>query len=224
MKKEARVHMLPTEKGAIATYKKTGNLAKPNLRIGIFESDIYQPQHLYVTTDEVAKKGDYYIHKELDSKLDSVKQLLEDGEFLAKKIIATTDSKLRERSIITETDKSIIHSVMPRIPQSFIEEYCKVGGIDKILVEYEVITNTYDNMVDLMCPHSVAEYEQTTSSTLKLKTDTNNCIIIHPVEEKMYSEDTFEAKCIAFADLCIYKGIPRESVRNEFDKWIKENL
>jgi len=204
MKKEARVHMLATEDPSCIAFHKLKD-EEP----GLFYSDkpsveeAFDNQHLYITTDDEIKEGDWYLWKGAEQKNihqckisveNDLNKLNVEYKYLAEKIIATTDTKLTKTKS-SKDKKGFTEYEMRRlfeIPQSFIEEYCKAGGIDKILVEYKVITNTYDNMVDLMCPHSVAEYEQTTSSTLELKTDTNNCIIIHPVEEKMYSRDTFD--------------------------------
>ena len=32
-------------------------------------------------------------------------------------------------------------------------------------------------------------------------------------------EEALESKCIAFADLCVFKRVSREGIRAEFDKW-----
>ena len=115
------------------------------------------------------------------------------------KIIATTDPKLRNSKYTKEELGGTTPKIygLPQIPQSFIEEYCKVGGIDKVLVEY---MNGYINNRPV--------------SNGVLKTDSNNCIIIHPVEEKMYSMEFIKW----------YSGMEEQKILNAHKRWIKENL
>ena len=215
MNKEAKVYMLPTN-GLSSITKGKGeysHLYHYNPKDEYVEDEDEYPIHLYIISDKVVKKGDYYIHKELDSKLDSVKQLLEDGEFLAKKIIATTDPKLRERSIITETDKSIIHSVMPRIPQSFIEEYCKAGGIEYVDVEYE------DANYGALFTYKDGSTETIIAQKLKVY-PIHNTITTHRIVEKMYSRE----ELTSFAKYAIKNGFGLNHTESLFDKWVEENL
>ena len=74
------------------------------------------------------------------------------------KIISSTDPKLTEDLVIGECDcychkgGNVMHMMacchpetikgILKVQQSFIEEYCKQGGIDKVLVEYECLTST----------------------------------------------------------------------------------
>ena len=220
MEKEAQVHMLPTNGRDIAMLSKRikdNVLQSANGTEGVANSNpMWQPQHLYFTTDEEIKKGGwvYWTDPEgLTSDINQVVSVDEEMIFIShpehseteafphecKKIIATTDPKLTVRFEGHEygTAREINAEVYLLQPShSFIEEYCKAGGIDKVLVEYEEWTTMYRGM---------ANY--------KLKTDSNNCIIIHPVEEKMYSrkemEDAFHAGSLL--------DIP-------FEQWIKENL
>ena len=47
--------------------------------------------------------------------------------------------------------------MLPQIQQSFIEEYCKAGGIDKVLVEYE------EMCIDDNCDGSLGDCDPTAS-------------------------------------------------------------
>lgn len=210
---KAKVHMLPTEDISQVHYNKVRypNEIKYELSFHKEPSKCKNDglcsgnQHLYITTDEEIKEGDwiYWADPEgLTSDINQVISIDEEMIFLShpehsetevlpnecRKIIATNDPKLTTKEVIKVGDR--VHSnkqdfndqivatessaklynksdhyfkSLVRIPQSFIEEYCKAGGIDEVNVEYDVITNTYDNIADLMCPHSVAEYEQTSS-------------------------------------------------------------
>lgn len=181
--------------------------------------------HLYVTTDEEIKEGDWFLHPKYEKGIKTGLEVIKaDSSYFGgygydwhfcKKIIATTDPKLTKSKEIqfgnmlmldTNGDGSYYHYkgetefslsreeliqkglIVPQPTQAFIEAYCKQGGIDEVDVGYDVITNTYDNIADLMCPHSVAEYEQTTSSISKLKVDPiYNTITTHLVEPEYYA-------------------------------------
>lgn len=162
-------------------------------------------QHLYITTDEEIKPFEkcWVFDSENNSvfynaREENTKGLTHTNFF--HKIIATTDLKL----YITKDYTG--YGVIPQIPQSFIEEYCKAGGMDEVLVEctggrwdYKrycpfksietkgktdyvwVIGVAYDSIKHL-------PKDKIRQTPIEPKTDSNNCIIIHPVEEKMYSE------------------------------------
>lgn len=92
------------------------------------------PQHLYVISDGEIKEKDRFIdscnqitiHKN-NGKLKSY------GNY---KIIATTDKSLKVEQIEPYDMKSPFHNGLPQPSKTFIEKYCKVGGIDDVLVEY----------------------------------------------------------------------------------------
>ena len=82
-----------------------------------------------------------------------------------RKIIATTDPKLRSDSLIEDParpeDNLLIRKGIPKIPQSLIESYCK-NPVDKVMVEY---SRTMDG----------------TPTYNRLMLNSNNEIIIHPM-------------------------------------------
>jgi hypothetical protein len=115
-------------------------------------------QHLYFTSDDGIKEGDWYYwefnrsiikHKSFEGNDRPSKD--------CRKIIATTDSKLKD---------------IPQIPQSFIEEYTKQGGNVLVDLEYE----QYWAKVN-------GEYPK--EPQFKPKLTTNNEVIIHLVEIKI---------------------------------------
>ena len=201
MEIEAKVHMLPTEDGVIFLNRATGTLVTsiPNVA-----KKLYPAQHLYITTDEEIKEGDWYLMN-MKYPTQSASGEVEKGNYdNCRKIIATTDPRLYTTCTCALKDSHGIEcGPLPQIPQSFIEDYCKAGGIDKVMVEYEEWTTMYRGM---------ANY--------KLKTDSNNCIIIHPVEEKVYSREEVEDLIHKFN--MEQAGFPW--VLNDTLKWIKENL
>ena len=171
MKKEATVHRLPTEDRTLKIWldNDTGKLLYDP--VGVMNCT---PQHLYATTDELPKEGDWVIGEHgLTNNWNSI----EGFEEHYRKIIATTDPKLH----VIESEYESIHLGkqtkykidVPQIPQSFIEKYCKAGGIDKVMVEYD--------------SQYIGRYTTDGIDWLP-KTDSNNCIIIPPVEESLLEE------------------------------------
>ena len=184
MKKEATVHMLPTKEES----KMYDGHLETNDSSMMDSMIVKKSGHLYITTDEEIKEGDwvYWTDPEgLTSDINQVISVDEEMIFLShpehsetealphecRKIIATTDPKLVKLIAGGGEGNAGVWKMLPQIQQSFIEEYCKQGGIDKVLVEY---MNGYINNRPV--------------SNGVLKTDSNNCIIIHPVEESLLEE------------------------------------
>ena len=137
--------MLPTNKSSsICTVKhfidnKIKLLYNHNNKAFIFEEDkdlIIQPQHLYILSDEEIKEGDWYLSDKFVWQM-KYPQWGEEGQGGAKKIIATTNPELTE--IIECNGTSYVFKI-PKIPQSFIQEFVKNqgNGYNKILIEVEL--------------------------------------------------------------------------------------
>ena len=211
---------------------------KSTMLDGAFETDnpaemdsVIQSYHFYITTDEEIKEGDKILSLTSNRIYDAPYNMASSDEL--RKIIATTDPKLMEKSIITETSTSIIHSVMPQIPQSFIEEYCKAGGIEDVLVEYEEVRQSCncpakDGVSAVFNHHKNRIYHHegciVNDFTSKPKLNPDNTIIIHPVEEKMYSRDEVESLCRNAHLLGMKETLPGYPKPETIDKWIEENL
>ena len=158
-------------------------LANPNDETtnGIFLKD-RNWYHLYITTDEEIKDGDWFLmngcilrqcslHK--GDILDTLGGL--HHKSVCKKIIATTDK------LILKTSKSIDKEqfpdiLVPQIPQSFIdyfvEQYNKGNVIDKVLVEY--LLNETGNYREFDCTPKLKQ---------KLKINLDNTINILPTKD-----------------------------------------
>ena len=150
MKKEASVVMLPTDKASdilVNTYinethstsKFVTGVAKDTLDelpIEAVELRGYKYQHLYFLSEDEIKEGDWGANEKGE-----VRQIEPSTRFKwkYKKIIATTDPKLRSDSLIEDParpeDNLLIRKGIPKIPQSLIESYCK-NPVDKVMIEY----------------------------------------------------------------------------------------
>ena len=205
MKKRAKVHLLPTKdkRAVIGLTADEKTLWFAHSGVG----NSYGNKHLYFTTDDEIKESDWYYWPVTRTvqrlKLTELEREL--GKSLSqdcKKIIATTDPDLWHSA----SDKYGQGCAL--IPKSFIEEYCRKGGVDEVDVEYIV---------------TVPKYE------LELKVNSRNEITIHPVEEKLYTREEVEQMLhdIVNDSHCKPERIvqPNSNKCAEFVlNWIKKNL
>jgi len=170
-------------------------------------------QHLYLISNENIKKGDWCINEKYPDK--PFKNInLEKGQG-AIKIVATTDTKLKvkcKKSTKIIGQKIIVS--LPQIPQSFLEEYCKQGGIDEVELEYEYVDGLYS--------------KHKTTRPLLIKLTTNNEVIVHLIEEKMYTKEEMQ-KCWSEGRNSGITSINNDRYDEDykiiqFKDWIKENL
>jgi hypothetical protein len=171
----------------------------------------YKYQHLYITTDDEIKEGDWYIHCDIHIKLctktakgngttiaDGVTSSIKDipDEMFydvidCKKIIATTEPKLHSTRLkdcpINPEDNMVSVRGVSKPSKEFIEEYCKVGGIDEVDVEYGLFHD--GNFKDDDETHAF-------KAIRKPKVTSNNEIIIHSIEEKMKTREQAEQRAL----------------------------
>lgn len=149
--KRAQVVMLPAKKMMDAyktsitkVYEDEGKLYLNKKERGELITEIGSPQHLYITSNDEIKEGDWYfdgidfIHQK--SKHNAA---LVDGNKQNKKIIATTNTSLKLYE--TATDYKVIMGsckILPQPSQQFIEKYIESYNKGEIitdaLVEYEM--------------------------------------------------------------------------------------
>jgi hypothetical protein len=195
---KAQVHMLPTTEGKLG---KVGN------RLTLFDNiqrngSGYGFQHLYFTTDEEIKEGDWCLIPYKNGIFQSngnTEKTKKDFHYPIYKIVATTNHETWKPSIIKRedgcpfylqkdglyqatdehgTETLNVKSVgVPKIPIPFIEAYIKAynegNPIKEVLLETD-----YKDIGDSI----KGEYH---IPILKIKP--NGYIIVHPVKERMYS-------------------------------------
>src|SRR5690606_21909626 len=109
------------------------------------------------------------------------------------------------------------YEILPRPSNDFIKKYCELGGIDEVLVEYELLNlNSYNS--------ETIGYDS--FPTYKLKVAPDNTITIKPVQQKeSYSK---EEVVKILHDYQEYYGVKRKPfndlLHKQVDDWIKENL
>ena len=137
-----------------------------------------QAYHLYFTTDEEIKEGDWMMNLNGDA---IYQHFGNGGDFEQwNKIIATTDPELE----------------LPQPSQAFIKAYCEQGGFDEVDVEYvEMITCKLCNKSEEECSDNfTCEGNMIGEDILKVD-PIHNTITTHRIVEKMYSIDDIEAYC-----------------------------
>ena len=229
MKKECKTHLIPTEEitGIVLHGSGLDPFYNTNKNLGYHEA-VYAVnniggtyQHLYITDDSKIGEGDWFINetnsyiglglcqvtssREGSSKLKTPKS---DSHFVAASI-KYLQKEDGFRKIIASTDKSL---GLPMIQQDFIKQYCE-NPVESVMVEYE------ERCIDDKCNGSgKCGPCIITKLILKLK---GNCIIISPIEEKMYSKEEVIEKGKGLLDKL---EIEEDDVQEYFDEWVKENL
>jgi len=235
MKKRAKVHLLPTNDaefnyapifkdvdGKTLVYNK--KISNPD----VFWKDC-QYFHIYITTDDSIKIGDWYTDGVVVNQL----QYDELPMSYDRKIIATTDPELYYTQQNGHLGQAIIQ--VSQLSKAFIEEYCRAGGIDEVDVEYErdfsdflhwASNQGYSYDKHFGWEHSngrrpnQSQLEKEFESVPKI--NSNNEIIIHLIGDKVYSKD----EVYKLAKVAYRMGAQNhnDATVERFDEWIKTFL
>lgn len=112
---ECQTILVPANKSRIAKHENKLHLAEPYSLFSEFVG--YEPQHLYIVSDEEINKGDWFYADEY-APIEQAKSI--EGNFVngfirkyCKKVVAATDPSLK----------------LPPIPDYFLEEYVESNGV-----------------------------------------------------------------------------------------------
>lgn len=189
MKKRAKVHPLPTNKESRIGIRT--NFDTPLTKVGEmaylpFEHDKdkdWEYKHLYITTDDEIKEGDWVYDAYIKQPVQLTEELFKIKHTkMYSKIIATTD----------------FESTLPQPSKEFIEEYCRVGGIDEVDVEYGLFHD--GNFKDDDETHAF-------KATRKPRVNSHNEIIIHPVKDSWTMEDLPDLLSRFCKDHSLHRGL-----------------
>ena len=206
----AKVHMLPTED--IENYPlyihDKGYLIEGKYRVG--EPSGTQ-KHLYFTTDEKIKEGDYVVQTNFEKSHSSIIKIeneiqkkfanYKNGSFIKGKIVATTDKSLG----------------LPEPSQAFIQKYCELGGIEEVDLEYDEI-EIYSNKGTSNIPSRFSYYQGVTT---KIKTDSHNIITIHSIKDSWSREEVID---VVFKYNNLKFGTGKDSACERVMDWLNKNL
>lgn len=224
--KRARVVMLPTEKGGvIAKGSKLYNISNKDIWRNRTPDGSWTHQHLYFITDDEIKSNEGSIMGDWcwNSKYNKVFQMNGDITEFDFKIVATTDPKLnslyddwKESYTGIPPKKSMVKfpkkNRLPQPSQAFIEKYCKVGGIDEVLIEY--VENQY-----FWGNNQRIDYKW------ELKIDsTHNTITIHPIKDSWSREEVINL--LNRLSIILYPNRDSKDIKRKLfmNNWIKDNL
>jgi len=113
---------------------------------------IRHKRHLYIVSDDIIKQGDWYLN-ELGFAFCCGEETngYEIDSIDCKKIIATTDKLLTENNLLNIGISSDgfkqqmnFKTPLPQIPESFVMDYVKEGGIDEVYLEWDYIGTDFD--------------------------------------------------------------------------------
>jgi hypothetical protein len=238
--KRTKVHRLPTIVASNVLLMKDGALKFVKNEAFKHKEEIIALggvfQHLYITTDEEIKEGDWYLDTYTANEIIGissifvkigglvVRQCSNSLPFIGKKIIASTDPKLT--SIHNQPTKDLLSTEFISIPlpqpsQDFIKAYCEQGGIDEVDVECDVMDiSTLTSNTD--------DYPNLDIVTIKVD-PIHNTVITHLIEEKMIPLSKLEDCVLDVVYKMMFRAnaFPQEQKdkSKEFCKeWIKENL
>ena len=234
MIKKHKIVMLPTEDNSLlGVHNRKGLLyAKNEGWCYIVKHDYIQPQHLYILSDDEIKEGDWIYNKSRNfgKKIYKCQRVSESNDgFPYKvsnpikgdeamylnsrtfKVIATNDPKLTKVDEIS--GENVWTSLIPQIPQSFIEYYAKHQP-EYVEMEYECINKLklVNNEIVWVEPDN-----ELNLATNKFYMERAMKVPVS-VEEKLYTREELEGFAFHTAQIC--QGMNDL----EIEQWIKENL
>lgn len=204
---KVKVVMLPTKGdstfGYITEIKTYHRYTNEENSYNNLANNLAIPHHLYFISEEKLKDGEWCY----ESKMKGNKIFEYDSSNMwhqgAYKVVATTD-----KSLVYLTNNGRIEHNLPQISQEFIENYCKVGGIDEVEIEY------YKYAEELSGVNLIPQ------DLYRIKIDSNNCVFIHPIKDSWSKEEVvklIESAVHDFAGMNTYDD-------DNLNRWIKDNL
>lgn len=201
----SKVVMLPTENKA-PLYLNDHTLYTSN-RLNIENVRFDKYQHLYFTSEEEIKVGDYAIG------VDKMVYQLKEGEFPMKadrKIIATTDESLTEWTGMNADSPEYRPLPKPSYMflNSFIEDHNKADPITDVLIEYVFVRTPSQIFYANEVPYGYHK---------PIVNSKDNTITVKPIKN-LFTRKELETLCSkAFVD-------GRYGYHADSDSWIKSNI
>lgn len=210
--------MLPTnEKSKLQLNHDKTYIAQLNSEVSV--SHYYNPQHLYIFSDEEIKEDDWH-YDSSDNKIKQWKGNLNSNRLRSKKIISTTNTSLTALYGQSEEGYGKMKEGLPQPSQSFIEAYVRAYNEDKpiteVMVEYH--PELYDG----------TETTSNLSGRLKINPK-DNTITIRKVKDSWNREEHSINLQYCVSLFAAEKGLTPTSkemkeVNDWVKNWIQENL
>ena len=232
MYKKCKVVMLPTDnKSKILKQLDANNHLIPAPDYNWTLTKNWKYQHLYILSSDEIKEGEWcyqtVIKQIIHCPFDTKSQDKFIGDFRYNKVIATTDSSLIIYNRPQVRGAVAHHSLLPSIPQSFIDkyvsEYNNGRSLEEVMVEYEYAKDnqTYYGCkctegFQGLCDNSFDD-DQLCKLAIKLKLNSDNTINIKSIKDSWTRK---EVKDILLNQLPLSAFNNEESMK----KWIETNL
>ena len=209
MKKSHKIVMLPTKE--LTHIVRDGALHQLCFEVEPDRLEGDQFYHLYILSDDEIKYEDWY----LETFDNEINKLHEDSiMFDAKKIIATTNSKL----VVKHTEGVEYMKHIPQIPNSFLESYTE-EPVEEVELEYEAV-------------YSGDPFKKDgTNKATKLKLINNEVVVakesLAVVAEKhmpTYSKEQVEHLCRSAYNEGVINGVSSGLEGRSEDQWVKDKL
>lgn len=198
------IHVLPTDKPSRLSILNSGKL---NFGAEIMSSSNSKPQHIYITSDEEIKEGDYSLYLPFGVG----KNIVIDGELcfhieakdgkgsFTQRTYQTLD---RNKKIILTTDQDLVKDGVQAIDDEFLEWFVNNPSCEKVEVTYGVLKpfQSEDKGYLIHCP--------------------DNEVLEEPKQERMYSEE--EVKQIIDATLIEYSDFVLADIPNWLEQFKKK--
>jgi len=239
-KKRMQVHMLPT-KGVsrLAAGKSTGELRY--LSVGMKSKSTFDAQHLYYTSDDEIKEGDWCI-------INAPTTLHHNNPQKCIKVDWVWDGKKRNPRYhfdkVTKTTSGLATTFKPRKievstdPELTIETSCTGvtdGGRTRTFYEKKRLPQPSQATIEAYCKNPFDECDVEMIEIIKgkkpfdihqgwsIKVDPNhNTVTTLKVVEKTYSKEDMHRHAKDFA--CWYSGMHSDKVYAAYRRWLKEGI
>ena len=176
----------------------------------------YEPQHLYVTSKEQIEEGNWYYNSlnhtisQADKRYGEIKNPMPH-----RKIVATTDKSLKtscrcgDQNVCTQPISYFCGESLPQIPQSFIRKYVEAGGINEVELEIE------ETFTDAYTEDRMRRFY----GKSKIKTDSNNYIILKPTKKCWIREEVEQFRDLADAIINSASEVLGEEYNEEYENY-----
>jgi hypothetical protein len=229
MKQKAQVLMLPTEKASNMLKVLTDKMEhrgrmKDSLELhdsAWEKSTDFQPQHLYFTTDEEIKDGNWVILPFIGlAQFTPENRVAKSNGY---KIVATTNPDLWITKKFSHYSQDLmkvavykdVSTGIAKIPTDFIEAYVgEQGKITEVMLEYEegqdyLAGGSGDNEIWAKYPD-------------KLKLRNNSTVIVHPVQERVWNDEQLKNRIFEFVQY-MDRNDMTGTLRQTIEQWFEEN-
>lgn len=248
---KSNVVMLSTEKAKVGQIILTNSknetiyglaLGSPKLHgnrlfnVGKYD-DFYIPQHLYFTTDDEIKGGDWVIWNKCEDKENSVfkSEYKENSVFkcenkpLCSNFLNSPENKHKFSKIVASTDESL---GLARPSNAFLKKYCESYNYGKAITKVNIECKLYhgikispDNTI------SIAKIEERTYTQKEVDDllDRNTCeVTAQMINKQIFTKEEVINLIRNYSDYVdeLYRKYTKNNLLawDNYDTWIKENI